>query len=184
VSAVARAGSSDRPVGSSGRRGLPLADFTITLVLLALFGAALVSSSAWSVKAALFPRFVTGVGLALAVMHLIAIVVTALQRRPVEASPVPADDDDTAAGVDTEYVFANAGRAAWASALLWVAGFFVLLYVLGLFLAAPLFAVTYLRLSAERTWLFSIVYAAVIGAVLYIALEFALQVSTPPGFVL
>lgn len=183
MSAVARAGSSDGPVGSSGRRGLPLADFTITLVLLALFGAALVSSSAWSVKAALFPRFVTGVGLALAVLHLIAIVVTALQRRPVEASPVPADDDATA-GVDTEYVFANAGRAAWAGALLWVAGFFVLLYVLGLFLAAPLFAVTYLRLSAERTWLFSIVYAAVIGAVLYIALEFALQVSTPPGFVL
>ena len=175
---------------------MPVADLVITVCMAALFAAALVASTQWSIKAALFPRFVTGLGLALALMHLAALGVRLLpgaDRAPLEADAAdsgaaPADppaqataDDDVAAEADVEYVFAHASRGAWLRSLGWVAAFFLSLYVLGLFVTAPLFAFTYLRLSAQRSWLFCAVYAAVTWALLYVAFAYALEISVPTG---
>jgi hypothetical protein len=161
-------------------RAWPIADLVITVALLILFAWALSSASEWSVKAALFPRLVTTFGLALAVLHLVLLLV---RRRSADDSAeaqsvmgISEPDDDPLA-----YAFSTAGRLAWMVALAWVAGFFVSLYVLGVYVTAPLFTVLYLRLSAHASWRLSVIYSVVVGAVLYGVFETLLGLPTPEG---
>jgi hypothetical protein len=95
--------------------------------------------------------------------------------------PAPSPESGDADPDDVEYVFRTAGPRRWASALGWVAGFFVLLFVTGLYVTAPIFSLLYLRFAGKRTWMFSAVYAVVIAVVLYVAFELALGVPTPSG---
>jgi Tripartite tricarboxylate transporter TctB family len=156
------------------RRPTPeaVADLVLTVLLLALFGWGFLESAQWPIQAALFPRIVTASGVVLCVLHL----AQALLRLRKEAVNCDADHPD-----DVEYVFRTAGAQRWASALGWVTAFFVLLYVAGLYVTAPVFSLLYLRYAGRRTWIFCAIYAIVIGVVLYVAFELALGVPTPPG---
>lgn len=163
-------------------RDWPMADLVITVAMIALFAWALSSSSQWSVRAALFPRLVTTIGLALALLHL--IVLLARWRAASGATgdhgvaPISDPEDDP-----LDYAFATAGRRAWTVSLAWVAAFFVALYVLGVFVTAPLFTVSYLRLTVRASWRLSVTYAAVVGVVLYAAFEWLLTLPTPEGLI-
>lgn len=159
-------------------RRLPVVDIVISLGLVVLFGNALQIAFEYSERAGLFPRMVTSLGMALAVLHVVMLLARARRAVPVVEERVDADDE---AEVDVEYVFAHAGGRAWAGSLAWVAAFFVGLYVFGLFVVAPLFAFGYLKFSARRSWVFSLVYAITVFAVLYLAFEAALQLQVPPG---
>jgi hypothetical protein len=164
---------------ASARSRLPGVDLVLTLGLLAVFAVAFLTATEWSVKAGLFPRLVTGLGVVLAVLHVVLLL---LRSRTAGVAPVTESvEADDEADLDVEYVFAHAGGRAWAAALAWIASFFIGLYVVGLFVAAPLFALIYLRFSARRSWLFSAVYAVVTGVVLYLAFEVALRLQVPPG---
>lgn len=160
------------------RRQLPVVDLVVTLGLAALFANAFLISTEWSVRAALFPRMITGLGMVLAVLHAVMLFFRARTAAPVVEQRVDADDE---AEEDVEYVFAHAGGRAWAASLAWVTAFFVGLYVLGLFVTAPLFALGYLRFSVRRSWVFSLVYATTVFTVLYLAFGVALQLQVPPG---
>jgi Tripartite tricarboxylate transporter TctB family len=151
-----------------------VADVVVTVLLLALFAWAFLEAGQWSFRAALFPRLVTGAGVVLAALHLVQVLLR-LWR------PVPSPDPGGADPDEVEYVFRTAGGRRWASALGWVAGFFVLLHVTGLYVTAPVFSVLYLRFAGKRTWIFSAIYAIVIAVVLYVAFELALGVPTPSG---
>jgi small-conductance mechanosensitive channel len=168
------------------RRPAPeaVADVVITVLLLALFVWAFLAAGDWSFRAALFPRLVTGAGIVLAALHLVQALLRLRLRRP---APVPDTDGTDPADPDpddVEYVFRTAGPRRWASALGWVAGFFVLLYIAGLYVTAPVFSLLYLRFAGKRTWIFSAIYAIVIAVVLYVAFELALGVPTPSGLLL
>jgi hypothetical protein len=163
------------------RRQLPVVDIVLSLGLAALFANAFWIATEWSVRAGLFPRMVTGLGLILSLLHVALLLLRA--RTPVPVVEERVDADDEAEG-DVEYVFAHASGRAWAGSLAWIAAFFVGLYVVGLFVIAPLFALTYLRFSVRRSWVFSVAYAAVTFAVLYLAFEVALQLPVPPGLFL
>ncbi|MCI2418389.1 tripartite tricarboxylate transporter TctB family protein [Saccharopolyspora sp. K220] len=148
-------------------------DLVITAVLVLLFGAALLATTAWPFRTALFPTIVSGAALLLSLAHLATLL---LRRRRAE----PAEQQrEAAADGDVDYVFATAGRRAWTAALAWAAAFFVALYVVGLLIAAPLFSFCYLRFAARRSWLFSLVYAAVVLAAIYLAFEFVLTIPIP-----
>jgi hypothetical protein len=162
-------------------RRLPVVDIVISLGLAALFANAFWTATEWSVKAGLFPLMVTGLGVVLALLHVAVLLLQS--RTPVPVVEERVDADDEAEG-DVEYVFAHAGGRAWAGSLAWIAAFFVGLYVVGLFVIAPLFALAYLRCSVRRSWVFSVAYAAVTFAVLYLAFEVALQLPVPPGLFL
>ncbi|MGP4019299.1 tripartite tricarboxylate transporter TctB family protein [Saccharopolyspora sp. 5N708] len=149
-------------------------DLVITAVLVLVFGAALLATGAWPFRTALFPTIVSGVALLLSLAHLATLL---WHRR--RADPVEPEAPTDAADGDVDYVFATAGRRAWVAALGWAAGFFVALYLLGLLIAAPLFALCYLRFGARRSWLFSVVYAAVVLAGIYLAFEFVLTIPIP-----
>jgi hypothetical protein len=159
-----------------------VADVAVTVLLLALFAWAFVEAGGWSLRAALFPRLVTVAGVALAALHL-GLVVPRLWR-PAPAPEGDPDGDTDGDPDDVAHVFRTAGARAWASALAWVTTFFVLLYVVGLYLTAPIFSLLYLRFAGGRTWIFSAIYAIVSAVLLYVAFELALGVPTPSGLLL
>lgn len=196
---AASAGSTGSTAPVAARRrpsARAVADVVLSVLLLALFGWALLESTAWSFRTALFPRIVCGGALALTALHLVKAVVALLRERrpgPRPGADGPADPADSSDGPGTDeaddaddaaHVFRTAGPRSWASALGWIAGFFVLLQVGGLFVTAPAFSLLYLRFGAGRTWRFSACYAVVIGVVLYAAFELALDIPSPPGLFL
>jgi hypothetical protein len=167
-------------------------DLVLTLVLTAVFATAFWTALEWSFRAGLFPRMVTGLGLGLSVLQLVVLLTGARRRPPTvqpPAAPQPAElpeptEADDEANLEVEYVFAHAGGRAWARSLAWIAAFFVSLYVLGLLITAPLFSLAFLRFSARVSWWASVLYAVVIGGVLYLAFEVALRLPVPPGLFL
>ncbi|SEK92896.1 Tripartite tricarboxylate transporter TctB family protein [Blastococcus sp. DSM 46786] len=176
------AASTDR---AARRPADTVADLVLTVLLLALFAWAYLETSGLPPTAALFPRMVTGAGFVLTALLLLQSLVGLRKER----SPAPAAGGDGAEveeldDDDAEYVFQTAGARRWAEAIGWCVGFFVLLYVAGLFVTAPVFSFLYLRFAGRRTWLLSTVYALVVGAVLYVAFELLLAVPTPPGLFL
>jgi hypothetical protein len=165
----------------------PVADLVLGCGAVVLFSMALLKTFDWSYRTALFPRIVTTAGVVLSLLFVSAWVWARLRHRPLDpgfGNPLAATellDEDDVHDQDVEYVYATAGRAAWTQALAWIALFVVLLYVTGLFLTAGVFAFTYLRWGASRSWLFAAVYAAVMTGVLYVALAVLLVVSVPEG---
>ncbi len=166
---------SSPPTGSPARR-LPVADLLLTVGLLAVFVLAFVTARGWSFNTGVFPLLITGLGIALTLLHLVVVLV----RRP-PPDPRPHGEDEELEAMDVEYAFEHASRSQWAGTLGWVAGFFVLLYVAGIFIAAPVFTIAYLRVAAKASWLLSVVYAVVVGLVLYASFVLFLDLPTPPG---
>lgn len=160
----------------AGRRRLPLADLVITGGLLVVFVVAFVTARSWPYGAAIFPEMVTAVGAVLAALHLVLLLV----RRPAPDLQ-PHGEDGEIEALDVEYVFEHAGRRAWAAGLGWLAAFFVLTYVAGVVVAAPVFTALYLALSARKSWLFSAIYAVVLGVVLYVGYTVMLELPLPEG---
>jgi hypothetical protein len=190
-------------VSGKGSAGVSRADLVLASGALLIFAAALVQSTQWDFRTALFPRMVSVAGVAFTLLFLLTRlrgarrgVPRSTPTAPSPASPAAADPAAPAAtgpegaspqlvdehGHEVEYVFATAGRAAWTQALGWVAVFLVVLFVGGLFVAAPVFAFSYLRWGAGRSWTFAVVYAVVLTALLYLFLQVLLTVPTPEGF--
>jgi Tripartite tricarboxylate transporter TctB family len=163
-----------------------VADLVLTVLLLALFAWGYLEAGQWSFQAGLFPHLVTGASVLISALHLVQVLIrlTREVRTGVVAAPDPGAAEEDPERDDVEYLFQTAGAGRWAAALGWIAAFFVLLYVAGLYLTAPIFSLLYLRFVGRRSWLFSALYAVVIGAVLYAAFAFALRVPTPPGLFL
>ncbi|NEK85942.1 tripartite tricarboxylate transporter TctB family protein [Blastococcus saxobsidens] len=186
-----------------------VADVVLGLFMVAVFGWAFLEAADWSFKAALFPRIVTGLGFTVALLQVVQSLLRLARGRRAAADPTPATSPagpigpvpgaapaeavPQAAGTtseddvnedDVEYVFQTAGARRWTEAVAWVTAFFVLLYVAGLFVTAPLFSFLYLRFAGRRTWVFCAIYAVVVGVVLYAAFELALGIPVPPGLFL
>jgi hypothetical protein len=160
----------------------PIADLVITTCFLALFAWGLLTAFDWSFRAGIFPRMVNTLGLGLCLLHLAAIWWR--MRRPPASGPPPEGalvDDDHLETQDVEYAFASATGRAWGTALAWVAGFFLSLYMLGLFVTAPLFALLYLKLAARASTRLSAAYAVITIVVLYLAFEVMLGLPMPMG---
>lgn len=155
-------------------------DLVISICLAVLFAAALLATLGWPFQTALFPMIVSGAALLLGLAHIAALLVRYFrggQRVAAHAEDVPLDEED--ADHDLGYMFATAGKRAWTAALGWSAAFFLGMYLLGLLLAAPLFSFAYLRFSARKSWLFSVVYAIVILVALYLAFDQLLTIPIP-----
>jgi hypothetical protein len=181
-----------KDLGSTPRAGGPLADVVLGVGVLAVFGLALLATFEWSFRTALFPRMVTITGCVLTAAFLVSCGVSRWRgtapgpATPATSSEQEADgqelvNEDDEHDHEIEYVYATAGRAAWAQALAWIALFVLLLWVAGLFLASAIFAFSYIRWGAARSWLFAAVYAVVMAGVLYLFLGVLLTVSVPEG---
>jgi Tripartite tricarboxylate transporter TctB family len=173
------------PVGRRRPSSETVADLVLTVLLLALFGWGYLEAGRWSFQAGLFPHLVTAASFLITALHLVQVLVRLMREvRTGVATADPGVAEDDPERDDVEYLFQTAGARRWAAALGWIAAFFVLLYVAGLFITAPVFSFLYLRFVGRRSWLFCALYAVVLGAVLYAAFDLALGVPTPPGLFL
>lgn len=178
--------------GTPAGAGVPLADVVLGAGALALFALAFLETLDWSFRTALFPHMVTIAGCVLTLAFLIWCAVSG-RRRTAPGHPAPVSsaaqeaegqelvNEDDEHDHEVEYVYATAGRAAWTHALAWVALFVGLLWVAGLFVASAVFAFSYLRWGASRSWRFAAIYAVVMAGVLYLALGVLLTISVPEG---
>lgn len=167
------------PQADPSTRRLPLADLVLTLGLLVLFAVAFATARAWPFETGVFPQMVTALGTVLAVLNLAALL---MSRSAPDTHPHGEDGDIES--VDVEYIFEQAGPGLWARNLAWLGGFFLVLYLAGIFVAAPAFTVLYLRFSARASWLLSVVYAVVVGVVLYLSFVLLLGLPVPEGILL
>lgn len=149
-------------------------DSTIAALLLLVFGAAFFTALEWSRSAAIYPLGVTG----LAAILSAGYVVRSIWVRAKRVDPADEADGDLD---ETEYVFATASRRDWVTALGYVAGFFLAITLLGLYLATALLCVAYLRHQAATSWRASLIYAAVTTAALYGIFNVALNSGVPGG---
>lgn len=168
---------------------LRIGDVAIALFLLAVFVGAFVAAGEWPYRAALFPRLLSAAGVLFAVLKLGGYGVRAVRNRSAEASTASGRtlggtelvNEDEEEDLSLEYVFATAGGRTWAEALAWIAGFFVCLWLLGVFVTVPLFAFAYLRVSGDAGWLGAAIYSIVTGAIIFLAFRQLLTVTMPTG---
>ena len=76
-------------------------------------------------------------------------------------------------------------RESWRGSLVagaWVAGFFLVIYLLGFIIAIPLFVLSYMKLHGTR-WVVAIVFAVLASALIYGGFELALKVNLYKGLV-
>jgi len=192
TASTAAAEHAEQPVPEPERRAaIDWGDVSITVVLLLIFVAAFITARHWEAIAALFPQVATGIGAVLSAIFLARALF--FPRSGAEPSiQEAATFDPLAAAAEAEEqgsdqseseraFFASLSLRDWAVSLAFFGAFFVSLYVLGLYITSVLFTVTYLKLQAKSSWLFSVIYAVVLTAALYGLFGFALQLPVPEG---
>ena len=90
-------------------------------------------------------------------------------------------DDEAEEDSSMEYAFASAGGRAWVAALLWIIAFFVAFFLLGVFIAVPVFALVYLKVAGKASWVAAGLYALVTGAFIYLLFRQVLFLPLPTG---
>ena len=163
-------------VNGTIRRGRQVdpAAVTISATLLTVFVAALVLAGQWSFRAALTPLLVSGAGAALSGLYLGRSLTSGRGGRRRAA-------DRQLAAEGAAPVFAAASRRSLGTALLWVAGFFLATYVVGLLVTGTCFALAYLRVQARASWRASLLYAAAFGIAAWLVLDVAFDIALPGG---
>lgn len=174
-----------------------IGNIVIAVVMLVIFVGAYLMAQKWPFAAGLFPLFITITGAALAVLFLIAAVVSVLRARGdrlPEAVPVPEHRPEPAAGetgdemlsgaeeedFGLEYAFGNATAAQWARTLGWLAAYFVGIWVLGVVITTAIVSFLYLRIEARAGAVAAVIYGVVLAGILWLSQEY-LQLSLPTG---
>ena len=95
-------------------------------------------------------------------------------RQEPEATPSMTSDD-------LPDIFATASRAEWISAVGWMTGFFVMLWLLGALVAVPLFALAYLLAVSRQSPVLAGGYALVSWTFVYGLFDRILHIPLPAG---
>ena len=158
-------------------------DGIIAVVLALIFAGGLVEALGYSFNAGLVPRIVCIAGLVFSVAFLARWLLSLLLGRAQTAvvTEVPGGESGDEDGTAEDYVFGTASWRTWTVALLWFAGFFVGLWLLGAILMVPLFAVSYLIVVGRVHPVWAAVYAAATWVVMSIGFDQLLEVSLPKG---
>jgi len=111
-----------------------------------------------------------------------ATPVAAAAEKPNDPlSEVTLVDDEAEEDSSMEYVFASASGRSWLAALAWIVTFFIAFFVVGVFIAVPLFALIYLKVAGKASWLSAVLYAIVTGAFIYLLFREVVYLPLPGG---
>jgi putative tricarboxylic transport membrane protein len=154
------------------------ADLPVTLACLILAIWVLYQAANWPFRTAVFPLATGAVLLVLALIKLFLLVGRTLRVRPASLKGSPNIQAEVS---DLPDVFATASRTEWLSAFAWMAGFFLLLWLVGALIAVPLFALVYLLTVAGRSTLLAGAYAFACWLFVYGLFDRALRIPLPRG---
>jgi hypothetical protein len=138
--------------------------------IMAVSAYAAISALAWPLKTALFPLVISIPLFCLATAELVAIVLSGprfgltkdFQRPPAEV----------------------AGTLAARRSLIaigWMLGFFAAIVLFGFLVAVPVFLLAYLRLQAKESWIFSLVFSALVSGVFWALFDYLLHLPFATG---
>ena len=128
----------------------PRADVPITLGFLAAGAWVVFQALDWPFRTSLFPLMTGSLLVGLSLLKLGSSVGRVRASVPVEDQGASADlQADPHA--DLPAVLVTASRGEWTSAVGWMAGFFLMLWLLGALVTVPLFAVAYLLIVAGQS---------------------------------
>ena len=162
--------------GPQSPRSVPYrADIPITLGFLAAGGWVVIQALAWPFRTSVFPL---ATGSLLVALALVKLGTSVGQVRP--SAPVA----DQGAPTDLPEVFAGATRGEWTAAVGWMAGFFLMLWLLGALVSVPLFAIAYLLAVARRSPVLAGSYALLSWVFVYGLFDRVLHIPLPAGALL
>ena len=174
------------PLVRGGRGGVgvsrtvpPRADVPITLGFLAAGGWVVFQALDWPFRTSLFPLMTGSLLVGLALLKLGSSVGRVRTSVPAEERGASADLQ-----ADLLDVLATASRGEWASAVRWMAGFFLMFWLLGALVTVPLFAVAYLLVVARQSPVLAGTYALVSWMFVYGLFDRVLHIPLPAGAVL
>jgi TctA family transporter len=154
-----------------GSRGMHLDGATaFSAVIVALFAWALWQSRTFGPRAGLFPWAVGAPGLLLGLVQLTRDL---SGRRETRQTDEPGPE-----------VPAEVARRRSIEVCVWIAAFWVAIWLLGFSLATPVMTLLYLKISARERWLISVLLSVFGFAFVYGLFERALGVPFPPGQIL
>lgn len=148
------------------------ASLLLAVAIAALSAWAIFSALAWPWKAKLFPLVISIPLLCLALAEVLWVLLGA-------TSGARAADFRLSEEHPPEVV-----RRRTLIAVAWIAGFFVLVLLLGFLVAVPLFVLAYLKLQGKEGWLFAIAFTALLWAAFYGLFDELLHLPFPAGWLL
>lgn len=182
---------------SANRSAMP--DLIISCVVLVICGGALAMTVTYPPAVSLLlPRLAAVLGLLCAAWMIVNKSIALARQRgenrvqrttgPVEEHATvlkePAEDDDDVDPNDAEYVLSHTSRRVWLTTIGFIAGFFLVLYLCGLFVAAAALSLVYLIVIGKKSWLFSLIYTVVLTGLLWALMRWATYIPSPPGVLL
>ena len=144
-----------------------------SLLLIAVAGYAIVSASSWPFKASLFPLATSIPLAALAAAQLILDLV-----RKTEAASGPALDLEFSADVPPDVA-----RRRVQAIFAWIAGFILLVLLVGFPLAVPVFVFAYLALESGVAWWLTLTLTAVAWGFFHGLFERLLRLPFETGWI-
>lgn len=141
------------------------------LFLIAVAGFAIFSSLGWTFKTKLFPLSVSIPLLVLATVQLLLMIF-----EKGETSEGAAMDLDFANDVPPEVA-----RRRVIGMFGWIAGFILLVYLLGFPLTVPLFIFLYLKFESAVSWLSSIAVTAITWGCFYMLFQWLVHIQFEAG---
>ena len=144
-----------------------------SLFLLAIAGYAVFSASHWSFKTGFFPLAVAIPLIILVLLHLVLEILGGTEK-----STGPAVEAEFANDVPPEVA-----RRRVVETFSWIAGFILLVFLVGFPAAVPLFVVSYLTMQSRIGWLQSIVLTAATWGFFYYVFQRLLNLQFEAGVI-
>lgn len=142
----------------------------LSLAIMAVSAYAALSALVWPLKTALFPLVIS------IPLFVLGAIETFLNWRSGPRFAVTKDFQRPPAEVPAS----AAGRRALVAAG-WILGFFFVIGLVGFLVAVPIFLLAYLRLQARESWIFSIVFTAVVWGAFYGLFDYLLHLPFGSG---
>jgi hypothetical protein len=162
----------------------PSRALALSLILLAVFAAALFMAQGFRAQARLFPTVIAVAGLAFALTQLGQEVRRAVTRpsdaQQQEAAAPTAEGDPE----ELPEPIAPEVRQRRALAILgWILAFILFIWLIGFMTAVPIFVFAYLRFGARESWPVSLAYGIGSGAIFYVLFGKIVRIPFEEGFV-
>jgi len=148
-------------------------NLVFSIFLLAIAGYAVFSASHWSFKTGFFPLAVAIPLIILVLLHLVLEILGGTEKstRPAVAAEFAND------------VAPEVARRRVVETFSWIAGFILLVFLVGFPAAVPLFVVSYLTLQSRIGWLQSITLTAATWGFFYYVFQRLLNLQFEAGVI-